>query len=287
VEYLPGERVRHPGQPEWGIGQVLNGASELRAPIFFVNGKRKLISFKYVQLERVAGKEAESVLLDNLAVSEKPDFEYTTLDEAIASFIARYPKGFEESAYLELERAPKELMHQQFAESLSENAFSHLLENDKFHEICEHILRLVKGTNFIFPNEKATLRKGLKDEELQALFARSLFALLYENDNEKARTETFFGCLKKLGAAKWTIATFFPGVAFPKQKLILKPPVTKLAAERSAFDLAYDVKPNWKTEERLQRFAGYLMKSLTEKGLPPQDMFDVYAFAASIAREPS
>jgi len=287
VEYLPGERVRHPGQPDWGIGQVLSGASDVRAPIFFVNGKRKLISFKYVQLERVEGKEAESVLLDNLAVSEKPDFEYTTLSEAVDGFIARYPKGFEDPTYLELERAPKENLHHQFVESLSEDAFSHLLENDKFHEICEHILRLVKGTNLIFPNEKATLRKGFKDEDVQALFARSLFTLLYENDNEKARGETFFGCLKKLGAAKWTIATFFPGVAFPRTKLILKPPITKLAAERSAFDLAYDANPNWKTAERLQRFAAYLMDSLTEKGVPPKDMFDVYAFAASIARESS
>ncbi|MBW2712981.1 MAG: DUF3553 domain-containing protein, partial [Deltaproteobacteria bacterium] len=240
MDFKVGDRVKHPGQPAWGIGQILEGLSANRAPVYFVNGMKRVISFKHVALERVEGTEAEHLLLDNLLVSDKPDFQYITFDEALEKFTNRFPAGFDDPRFLEEERAPKLSIHEKFKETLSQEAFHQMIEDEKYSDVIDAILKIVKETDLIYPNEKATLRKGLKIEGMHELFARHLYGLLYGDDEEKARFDLFSKTLGQMKAAKWTIATVFPFILDPNERMLLKPPVTKPAADHSAFNVEYN-----------------------------------------------
>ncbi|GAB4222401.1 MAG: hypothetical protein Kow0062_19610 [Acidobacteriota bacterium] len=63
--YREGERYRHPGKPEWGVGQVLS-AAENRVLLFFVGGGRRTIVVDRVRLEPVAAGEGQWRCLDAL-----------------------------------------------------------------------------------------------------------------------------------------------------------------------------------------------------------------------------
>jgi hypothetical protein len=287
MDFKVGDRVKHPGQPGWGIGQILEGLSANRAPVYFVNGMKRVISFKHVALEIIEGPEAEHLLLDNLLVSDKPDFQYITFDEALEKFAVRFPGGFDDPQFLEDERAPKLKTHENFKETLNKEIFNQLLEEEKYSEVIDAILKIVKETDLIYPNEKATLRKGLKIEGMHELFARHLYGLLYGDDDDKARFDLFSKTLGQMKAAKWTIATVFPFILDPENKMLLKPPVTKPAADHSAFNIEYNSGLNWITHSRLDQFANYVETLVTRAGLKPKDRFDIHAFIVNITRDPA
>lgn len=49
---VPGSFVRHPGQPEWGLGQVQSAVGN-RVTVNFENAGKRLINSDVVALERV------------------------------------------------------------------------------------------------------------------------------------------------------------------------------------------------------------------------------------------
>jgi hypothetical protein len=51
VTYLePGQRVRHPGQPDWGVGEVQSVVGE-RVTVNFENAGKVLVNVRVVTLE--------------------------------------------------------------------------------------------------------------------------------------------------------------------------------------------------------------------------------------------
>jgi Protein of unknown function (DUF3553) len=55
---VPGTRVRHPGEPDWGIGQVQSAIGN-RVTVNFENAGKRLINCAVVELEE-ATEEPES-----------------------------------------------------------------------------------------------------------------------------------------------------------------------------------------------------------------------------------
>ena len=54
LDYEPGEKVIHPNNNDWGIGQVqsiING----KVTVNFENAGKKVINAKHIQLEKVNG----------------------------------------------------------------------------------------------------------------------------------------------------------------------------------------------------------------------------------------
>ena len=54
LDYEPGEKVIHPNNIDWGIGQVqsiING----KVTVNFENAGKKVINAKHIQLEKVNG----------------------------------------------------------------------------------------------------------------------------------------------------------------------------------------------------------------------------------------
>ena len=52
----PGQRVRHPGRPDWGLGQVQSAIGN-RVTVNFENAGKVLVNIAVVQLEPVDDDE--------------------------------------------------------------------------------------------------------------------------------------------------------------------------------------------------------------------------------------
>jgi hypothetical protein len=125
------------------------------------------------------------------------------------------------------------------------------------------------------------LKDGLELPDNQQAFATALFHVLYGNGDLMPRFERFADILEGIGAAKWTIATYFLFIVYPEEYMFLKPTVTQIAAEISGFEINYRADLNWRTYASVLKFANYLKAELME--LSPRDMIDIQSFMWCIA----
>jgi hypothetical protein len=272
-----GERVRHPIKAEWGLGEVLEDSNGEKVRVFFVGAGEKTISLKHVTLDCIPKDEAAHPILDNLrAPAKNGRIRYQSLPESIERFLERYPKGFYDDRFTEEERNYKVRAHQLAQDLLSKSELARLLSANDCVEVCRRALSVSGETNLIFPNEKMALRDGLKLPANQQAFATALFNLLYGDDDLQPRFERYADILEGIGAAKWTIATYFLFIVYPEEYMFLKPIVTQKTADISGFEISYRSDLNWRTYASVLAFANYLKAEL--KGLSPRDMIDVQSF---------
>ncbi len=284
MKYSKGQRVKHPGKPEWGLGQVLEDSSSTSVKVFFVGAGERQLSLSHVTLIPFSGKEAEHIVLDNLRpISDGPGIRYMSLPRAVERFLELFPQGFHGKKYTGQERDYKIKAHQMAQELISEAELKRLLAEGKYEEICRRALRVANATNLIFPNEKMALKDGLENPLARTDFATALYGLLYTPGSFKAGFDGFARVLGSIGANKWTTATYFPFIVHPDQYMFVKPTVTQKAAELSAFEINYRPELNWLTYESVLKFSNYLRSELAE--LKPRDMIDVQSFMWCIAPE--
>lgn len=284
-----GDRVRHPTQTAWGIGEVLADAAGDKVRIFFVGpgGGTKTMSLRHVTLESVPKAEAAHPLLDHLRPpAESGRLRYQSLPESIARFLDCFPHGFYGDRFVAEERQYKVRARQVAQDLLNPSDLARLVTVDDGGEVCRRALRVANATNLIFPNEKMALKDGLKAPTHQQAFARALCALLYGEDTLQSRFERYIDILEGMAAAKWTIATYFLFLVHPDRYMFLKPTVTQHAADISGFDIHYRSDLNWRTYEAVLAFAQYLTQALVQQhcqALMPRDMIDVQSFLWCIA----
>lgn len=286
MKFIKGERVKRLDIPEWDIGQVLEESFEEKVRVFFVGVGEKHLKLSLANLTKVQGDEAHSSLLDNLtsvkSVKKGKVVQYRNLNELIVNFKVYSPEGFYGDTYLQRERNHKEEAHNLIMNLLDKESFNSLLTSQSYNEICKRAMQVVNKTNLVFPNEKMSLRDGLKSERHEEQFSEKLYYLLHGDDELKKRFNAFSDCLMDLKAAKWTTATYFLFIMYPEQEMFLKPTVTQKAADICRFELDYRPEPNWFTYHRLREFSQYLLQELSE--LEPRDMIDVQSFIWSTAR---
>lgn len=283
MKFFQGERVRHPNRPDWDIGQVLADSSGENVRVFFVGVGEKNLKPKVVNLLKVQGSEASHPLLDNLIIVRiDKGAKYRSLALLKDFFLKEFPQGFHDEKYFHDERDYKVEAHEAMNELLGEDIFRGLLSSGEFEEICGRALTVANKTNLIFPNEKMSLRDGMREASSQQLFAESLFGLLYDDGELEGRFESFADCLAELKAAKWTTLTYFPFIAAPSVHMFLKPEVTQKAAEVCRFELNYRSELNWLTYSKLLEFSRYLFDRLSD--LRPRDMIDIQSFIWSSAK---
>ena len=207
--------------------------------------------------------------------------KYQSLQESIKIFLEQFPQGFYGDRFAEEERNYKVQAHQLAQKRLSKSELARLLSANDCREVCRRALQVSNATNLIFPNEKMALKDGLELPASQQAFARSVFDLLYGDDGLKPRFERYADTLEGIGAAKWTIATYFLFIVYPEEYVFLKPTVTQNAAVISGFDIKYRPDLNWYTYASVLAFANYLKAELAK--LSPRDMIDVQSFMWCIA----
>lgn len=283
MELQAGDRITHPAMPAWGLGQVIGSPAGNTVRVFFVGAGEKVISLDHVTLVRVTGIEAANALLDYLRVDDSGTvIRYRSLPDSIAYFLKEYPGGFYGEKFLTQEREYKIAAHRLTRELLAKSDSHRLLSRD-IDEFIQRALRVVNATNLIFPNEKMSLRDGLGEASHRRSFAQALFELLHGTQPLEHRFTKFAEVLGTIGAGKWTIASYFSFLYSPSDYVFLKPAVTQHAAQVCAFEIHYRSELNFRTYERVQAFARYLMESTAE--IKPRDMIDIQSFMWCIAPE--
>ncbi len=255
-----------------------------KAAVFFVEAGHKTISLQHVSLTVLDPRPSHPLLdgIDLKAAGRGAD--YRSVSESIKGFLERYPGGLYGDRYLEWERNYKVEAHELAAVVLGRATLEPLLSAGAFAEICRRAMQVVNKTNLIFPQEKMSLKDGLKSAGGEQAFAEALFATLHGEDTQPSRFNHFARALHDLGAAKWTVATYFPFLLYPGEHQFIKPTNVKNAAAICAFDIAYTSSPAWPAYERMLRFSDYLKSELERAGLKPRDNIDVQSFMYCIAR---
>ena len=189
----------------------------------------------------------------------------------LRGLLREFPGGFEDPKYVKNERNYKVAASKLLKETLA----SEDLSAGNHAEVCRRALAVINRTNLVFPNEKIDLSSGLNGEGC-ALFSRALADLLYGSSSSQDRFERFAKMLEGIGAAKWTIATYFRFLAEPETQMFLKPEATKAAAAAAGFELNYRPDLNWRTYETVLAFSAFLKEAIAD--LRPRDMIDVQGF---------
>lgn len=196
-------------------------------------------------------------------------------------FLRYYPRGFEDEAYLEAERGYKWAAHIRWLESLNPMAYRLMLKRGQYDRIADLAVRIESRTNLLFSFEKMALRDAVKTREGARIFAQGLHAFLYGKAGDESRFEAWRDAVAELPRKRtrvltWPVLTVFGFIARPEVHLILKPKVTRLAAESYGFDLGYSSKPDWETYAGLLEFGRTLSKDLRDWN--PRDMIDIQGF---------
>jgi hypothetical protein len=281
-----GDMVTHTIKKEWGLGKILKITPDNKVHVFFTDAgmKRLANSPDYLTVE----PNATHPLLDRLGDKSSLSLDnYRTFKQMTDAFLKIFPGGFNDHDYFTHERDYKVHAHEMLLEILSNEEMSRLLDQKDYQEIVAQSLKIVNQTNLIFPNEKMSLRDGLKNNNVQQSFALALFEMLYGETELKERFQKFARVLKNLKADKWTIQTYFLFLSDPQQFLFLKPIVTQQAAEICGFDLKYQSQLNWDTYQALLELGAYLKQELSSYGgnLMPRDMIDVQSFIFCVAQK--
>jgi hypothetical protein len=301
----PGQLVVHPNKSAWGPGKVVHvdrrnvhvvwrdhvGRSPNQAmPI--ARGPITL-TLADCQTDPQLDHLPPVVERDGAFVLEKPRI---TFDEALGRFLARYPGGFSNTAYIgkagpnpDGERAYKVAAHEKAASALDVDAdhggrsrLTLMIEDGCINEAAKSVRRAIAGINLLSTFEHAAIGDALADPEASKPFIVALGQLLddAEDDSRVPRyLDAVCGLPQSRGrVATWPVATILPFLVRPKRFMFLKPKVTEAAAALLGFDLMYDTEPNPTTWRQLHRLAGAYAGRLTAAGHEPADLMDVQSF---------
>ncbi len=281
---------------KFGLGKVVHTSGDRLYIVFRDQSERTARIFKS-SFPGISLAEVQSdPVLDNLTpLSEEGGnwvlpTERLSADAAVAAFLAQWPRGFEDSDYIESERSKREKSHRLFVESFGKGQIAALLADNKMDELATRTRTLVEQANLLSRLEAATLFEALDIDYAARNYFGALNDLLEveydETDETDERLEKAFrnyvnvcASLPQVGESRvfaWQNITLLPFLAQPKRHMFLKPVITRRAANTLAFDIGYDTMPNWPTYARLLRM-GKTWANITEE-LGPKDMIDVQSF---------
>jgi hypothetical protein len=214
----------------------------------------------------------------------KSETKPVTFDQAVKSFVHRYPLRFEDPKYLENERDYKWDAHTYLAIELAPWISGSAAVTSDIARLTEiGICGAAVKVNLLSPYEQMARREGLKDESAARTFFVRLFDLLKAPSPDDIHFAPYIHAVQSLPAevgrarvATWPILTIMPYLIAPNRFMFLKPEVTKKAADRLLFDLLYSSKLSWATYSRLLKVSQLLIDRL--RPLEARDYIDVQSF---------
>lgn len=275
-----GDRVRHTVRSEWGQGQVLEVGPEGRLSVYFTDGGKQLLKAGFVV--EVTGADAELPFVIPRAGARSAAAAQQTMAECRRTFTNQYPRGFADPVFIHSERVAKMEASELLADTLSAVNFKSLLAAEDHSEVCRLARAVVGKTKLIDRGDQIILTSGLKGAAAQQSFSRALHGLLHGTGPLEPRFSAFAAVLTSIGAAKWTLATYFQFLMAPETQIFVKPAITKVMATICQIQLNYKTQPNWPTYESALRLAAQLSEDLED--LKPKDMIDIQSFMSCVAR---
>jgi hypothetical protein len=210
---------------------------------------------------------------------------WVTHEQAIEQFLAIYPGGFTDPAYLasggKAERAARWRAAQEaWAAAFGEGEGERLVADDDLKELVKRARKVDAVIAPLHPPaDEGAVEEAFSDEETTRTFFSALVELVSVPSPGRARFEKLFaaaGALPVEPAQQWLVATLFPFLASPQRHVLLRPKVTCVAAERLGCDLRYEPYPNWVTYSALRTFAARQVERLAPNGA--SDFVDLEAF---------
>jgi len=275
-------------QPAWGPGKIVKISPDRVHVLWRDLPDRRAKVMVASAVERAT--EQQDPVLDNLPPLVENDGrlllprERLTFQQAVAKFLARFPQGFSDPSYIgdmhHGERRYKWAAHEFYVERLGGRLLRDLISSD-LDGLVHRVEQCMSQVNLLYMTESAAIRDALKD----ASAAYSLFTKLADLLEADAVSEAVFTpyaeavCAlpaERGRVATWTVATILPYLAQPDRHILLKPEVTKKAAESLGFELNYRSDPNWLTYSSLLRMAAIYREKLAP--LKPVDLIDVQSF---------
>lgn len=279
-----GTLVNQPKKPEWGPGKVVKLDGQ-RAHVVWRDLPEREAKIMVTSVLQRAEEQTDPVL-DNLPPLREEDGklvlprERITFEQAVDSFLARFPQGFYDPGFLRYERDYKVSAHEFYKQHLEGAKFRRLLDDD-IGALAKELERCINKLNFLHMTESAALHDALQDHSSAKTFLTRLADLLEATEVTNQDFDSYADALARMpaergGVMKWTIATIIPFIAQPERHMFLKPGVTKNAAESLGFELNYRPEPNWRTYTSLLRMAEIYSRKLAH--LKPRDLIDVQSF---------
>lgn len=208
---------------------------------------------------------------------------WLTHDEAIAQFLAVFPRGFGDPAHVagKAARAARwRAAHAAWAEAFGEGAGARLLASGHFDEIVERALKVEKVTSSLHPSaDTDAVREALSQEDAPRPFLEALLELVSVPSPSRPRFEKLFAAARDLPiepAQQWLVATLFPFIASPARHVVVRPKVTREAAARLGCNVGENAAPNWATYAAVRALHVQLLEELERHGA--KDFVDVESF---------
>ncbi len=208
---------------------------------------------------------------------------WITHDEAVEQFLAAFPGGFADPAYVagkDARGARWRAAHDRWTEALGAREGERLVAEGDLDGILKRIAaveRIIAPLHL--PADADAVTGALSSADVALPFCAALFELLSVPSPGRARFEKLFAAARGLPvdpAQQWLLATLFPFVASPGRQVLLRPKITCEAAARLGCDLGDDAAPNWRTYGALRELSAQLLESLQPNGA--KDFIDVEAF---------
>lgn len=208
---------------------------------------------------------------------------WMTHDEAVAQFLARYPRGFADPALVAGKQARSARWrgaHDSWAEGLGEGEGARLLAAGGLDELRARVLKVDRALAVLHPERDAgAVKRALEAEGPAQAFLSALLELLSVPSPARARFDKLFAAARGLPVdpdQQWLVATLFAFVASPARHVLVRPQVTFHAAERLGADLGPVAAPAWPAYEAVRTLYAQLLEELRRHGA--SDFVDVEAF---------
>ena len=196
-------------------------------------------------------------------------------------FLRFFPAAFRDDTYLSWERNYKWNAHLRWNERLGFTEYRTLLQKGEFSEIASRALAIESRTNLLFSFEKMAIRDAVRSPEGAKAFSTGLYEFLHGAGTDESRFDSWNSMVaepprKQTRVRTWPVLTVFGFIAQPETQILLKPKVTRIAAQRYGFDFQYHSWPSWRTYASLLEFAKAVKRNLRD--LRPRDMIDIQSF---------
>jgi hypothetical protein len=292
-----GTIVHHPKRPAWGPAKALAVGGGGNVTLYFrdleeakPNDAVKTISTRVIKLD--IADEQTDFMLENLPIFENGKFKglrkpRLSVDQAVQAFIDKQPAAFNNPKYIEEQRTPRLKAHELWMNTLGDGQGTELLDAGDIAEVTKRLLKVDAKADLLSPQEKATLKRGLKHDEAGQVL-RALMAVAADPEAKQSTYQQLIDAVDLVmetepgsRSTNWSVVTQFPFIACPEHHFEFKPTVVQKCAARLNFDLRYSAALNWWTYERLLQLATNLRTRLEPIGA--KDFIDVHWFMAVIA----
>jgi hypothetical protein len=203
--------------------------------------------------------------------------------EAVAQFLAMFPGGCGDRAYLsgKAARAPAwRAASAKWAELFGEGQLKRFADPEAVDDLVKRLVAVdATLARLHLPGDERAVVDALSSDEAANAFCAALVEVLSVPSPARARFEKLFAAARGLPvdpAQQWLVATLFPFLASPRRQVLMRPKTTGEAAARLGCDLGDAASPNWASYAALRTLSDQLLATLEPNGAT--DHVDVEAF---------